>query len=235
MRARYPVLLGLSAVARRWWPRRGCMSAAAGVGDASDRPAARRGRCSAAISPGGSRAASTTRRPPPPTTGEALVRDPGNDVLIEQSFLMELIEGNWPRAEELARELVEGAADAPHGPRLHGPRRLQGAALRGGRRAFQGGQRQSHRRADEHAGARLALSGAGQDPGGAGPPRCAEAAGLGAVLSALSPRAARRSGRAPRRGARRLRAHPQERPAHAAHHARLRAACRPTPAMPSWR
>ena len=38
---------------------------------------------------------------------EALVRDPGNEVLIEQSFLMELTEGNWPRGEQLARELSE--------------------------------------------------------------------------------------------------------------------------------
>ena len=38
---------------------------------------------------------------------EALVRDPGNDVLIEQSFLMELMEGHWPRTEQLARELAE--------------------------------------------------------------------------------------------------------------------------------
>ena len=38
--------------------------------------------------------------------GQALTRDPGNEVLIEQSFLMELTEGNWPRAEELARALA---------------------------------------------------------------------------------------------------------------------------------
>jgi tetratricopeptide (TPR) repeat protein len=37
---------------------------------------------------------------------QALTRDPGNEVLIEQSFLMELTEGNWPRAEALARELL---------------------------------------------------------------------------------------------------------------------------------
>jgi len=37
---------------------------------------------------------------------QALARDPGNAVLIEQSFLMELTEGNWTRTEELARELV---------------------------------------------------------------------------------------------------------------------------------
>jgi len=38
---------------------------------------------------------------------QALARDAGNDVLVEQSFLMELTEGNWPRAETLARELVQ--------------------------------------------------------------------------------------------------------------------------------
>jgi tetratricopeptide (TPR) repeat protein len=38
---------------------------------------------------------------------QALVRDPGNEVLTEQSFLMELMEGNWPRSEQLARELSE--------------------------------------------------------------------------------------------------------------------------------
>jgi tetratricopeptide (TPR) repeat protein len=38
---------------------------------------------------------------------QALSRDPGNEVLVEQSFLMELTEGNWPRAEALARELAQ--------------------------------------------------------------------------------------------------------------------------------
>jgi tetratricopeptide (TPR) repeat protein len=37
----------------------------------------------------------------------ALTRDPANDVLIEQSFLMELVEGNWPRAEALGGKLVQ--------------------------------------------------------------------------------------------------------------------------------
>ncbi len=37
---------------------------------------------------------------------QALARDPDNEVLAEQSFLMELTEGNWPRAEKLARELA---------------------------------------------------------------------------------------------------------------------------------
>jgi tetratricopeptide (TPR) repeat protein len=38
---------------------------------------------------------------------QALVRDPGNEVLIEQSFLMEVTEGSWSRAETLAMELVK--------------------------------------------------------------------------------------------------------------------------------
>jgi tetratricopeptide (TPR) repeat protein len=38
---------------------------------------------------------------------EALRRDPGNEVLIEQSFLMAASEGNWPRTEGLARELLK--------------------------------------------------------------------------------------------------------------------------------
>jgi tetratricopeptide (TPR) repeat protein len=37
----------------------------------------------------------------------ALARDPESDVLIEQAFLMEATEGNWPRALELARQLLE--------------------------------------------------------------------------------------------------------------------------------
>ncbi|HKD57604.1 MAG TPA: tetratricopeptide repeat protein [Hyphomicrobiaceae bacterium] len=50
---------------------------------------------------------------------EALTRDPGNDVLIEQSFLMELMQGDWPRSEQLARELSE----------LQPPRRMAHAFL----------------------------------------------------------------------------------------------------------
>jgi tetratricopeptide (TPR) repeat protein len=38
---------------------------------------------------------------------QALARDPDNEVLAEQSFLMELSEGNWPRAEALARTLAQ--------------------------------------------------------------------------------------------------------------------------------
>ena len=37
---------------------------------------------------------------------QALSGDPESEVLVEQSFLMELTQGNWPRAEALARELV---------------------------------------------------------------------------------------------------------------------------------
>src|SRR5262249_35227881 len=38
---------------------------------------------------------------------QALAQDPGNNLLIEQAFLMETTEGEWSRAEALARELVE--------------------------------------------------------------------------------------------------------------------------------
>src|SRR5690554_1646574 len=37
----------------------------------------------------------------------ALARDPDNEVLIEQTFLMEATEGNWPRAIELAQAIAE--------------------------------------------------------------------------------------------------------------------------------
>ncbi len=42
----------------------------------------------------------------------ALTRDAGNELLLEQAFQMEASQGNWPRAVELARELV--AAQPPH-------------------------------------------------------------------------------------------------------------------------
>lgn len=38
---------------------------------------------------------------------EALSRDPGNDLLMEQSFIMEATEARWPDAERLARNLVK--------------------------------------------------------------------------------------------------------------------------------
>jgi tetratricopeptide (TPR) repeat protein len=38
---------------------------------------------------------------------QALTQDPGNSLLIEQAFLMETTEGEWARAEALARQLVE--------------------------------------------------------------------------------------------------------------------------------
>jgi tetratricopeptide (TPR) repeat protein len=39
--------------------------------------------------------------------GEALQRDPDNEVLVEYAFLMEASEGNWPRVEALAKELIK--------------------------------------------------------------------------------------------------------------------------------
>ncbi len=39
--------------------------------------------------------------------GEALQRDPDNQVLVENAFLMEASEGNWQRVEPLARDLAK--------------------------------------------------------------------------------------------------------------------------------
>src|SRR5262245_33123558 len=39
--------------------------------------------------------------------GKALERDPDNEALIDQAFQMEVAQGNWPRAEQLARDLVK--------------------------------------------------------------------------------------------------------------------------------
>ena len=36
----------------------------------------------------------------------ALARDPGNDILLEQTFLMDVTEGNWSRATEMAKQLA---------------------------------------------------------------------------------------------------------------------------------
>ena len=105
MRARYPVLFGLSAVLGLA-AASGVLSAAAGVDGtattASDTRSLLGSYLAGRVARGqhDTEAAATYYR-------EALVRDPGNDVLIEQSFLMELMEGHWPRTEQLARELAE--------------------------------------------------------------------------------------------------------------------------------
>jgi tetratricopeptide (TPR) repeat protein len=39
--------------------------------------------------------------------GKALEHDPGNELLVEQAFLMEATEGNWSRVEGLARQLMQ--------------------------------------------------------------------------------------------------------------------------------
>ncbi len=46
--------------------------------------------------------------------GRALQQDPDNEVLVEYAFQMEASEGNWPRAELLARKLV--ATQPSHRP-----------------------------------------------------------------------------------------------------------------------
>ena len=68
------------------------------------------------------------------------MRDPGNDVLIEQSFLMELIEGNWPRAEELARKLIKAQPTHRTAHAFMGLVDFKAQRYAGSRRAFQGGQ-----------------------------------------------------------------------------------------------
>ena len=105
MRARYPVLFGCAA-ALAAGAASGMQPAAAGVGDDPKRAPKRSSLL-------GSYLAGRVARGQHDTEAaaayyrQALVRDPGNDVLVEQSFLMELIEGNWPRAEELARALIK--------------------------------------------------------------------------------------------------------------------------------
>ena len=110
MRARYPVLsssvlFGLSA-AVALVAASGMLSAATGVDGKSKTVSETRSLL-------GSYLAGRVARGQHDTEAaasyyrEALVRDPGNEVLIEQSFLMELMEGNWPRSEQLARELSE--------------------------------------------------------------------------------------------------------------------------------
>ena len=105
MRARYPVLL-VSAALFAWCAPGDRISAAAGVGDASATSGDARSLLGSYLAGRVARGQNDTEA----AAGyyrQALGLDPGNDVLVEQSFLMELVEGNWPRAEELARELVK--------------------------------------------------------------------------------------------------------------------------------
>lgn len=105
MRARYPVLL-VGAAFLAWGAVGGTSPADAGVGGASATNIETRSLLGSYLAGRVARgqndteAAATYYR-------QALGLDPGNDVLVEQSFLMELVEGNWPRAEALARELVK--------------------------------------------------------------------------------------------------------------------------------
>jgi len=104
MRARYPVLIGFSAALGLWTTLQGA-PAAAGVGGAPERGGEAHSLLGSYLAARVARGQHDTRT----AAGyyrAALARDPGNDVLIENSFLMELVEGNWARAEELARELV---------------------------------------------------------------------------------------------------------------------------------
>ncbi|HZT46613.1 MAG TPA: tetratricopeptide repeat protein [Hyphomicrobiaceae bacterium] len=106
MRARYPVLFVLSAVLALA-ASAVAGSAAAGIGakaDAGERETHSllgsylAGRIARGLHD--TEAAASYYR-------HALSRDPANEVLLEQSFLMELVEGNWERTEDLARKLAE--------------------------------------------------------------------------------------------------------------------------------
>ena len=105
MRARYPVLIGLSA-ALGLWAASGMQPVAAGVGNSSKSGVETRSLLGSYLAGRVARGQHDTETAAT-YYREALVRDPGNDVLIEQSFLMELIEGNWARTEELARALIK--------------------------------------------------------------------------------------------------------------------------------
>ncbi len=105
MRARYPVLLGCAALVGVFIAG-GVRPAGAGVGETSAQSSENQSLLGSylagrvARSQNDTQTAATYYR-------QALTLDPGDDVLVEQSFLMELIEGNWPRAENLARDLVK--------------------------------------------------------------------------------------------------------------------------------
>jgi len=105
MRARYPVLIGIAALLGLW-AASGMQSAAAGVGGTSNPSSEARSLLGSYLAGRVARGQNDTQTAAT-YYREALARDPGDDVLIEQSFLMELIEGHWPRVEELARELIK--------------------------------------------------------------------------------------------------------------------------------
>jgi hypothetical protein len=71
---------------------------------------------------------------------KALAGDPGNEIILEQTFLLEAASAHWDRAIQLAQDLVRSnrPMDRPIPPRLRG---LQARQLQGGRRAFRRGAR----------------------------------------------------------------------------------------------
>jgi tetratricopeptide (TPR) repeat protein len=103
MRARYPLLIGFAALVGVGVGSTMLSATAAGGTSAKggDKPSLLGSYLAGRLARGehDTQAAASHYR-------QALTRDPENEVLIEQSFPMELTEGNWPRTEELARELV---------------------------------------------------------------------------------------------------------------------------------
>ena len=143
MRARSTALLGIASLLV--------------IGPVADRRARRRGRrgwCPTSAEPrsllgsylAGRLARGQNDMPAAATYyGKALEHDPDNEVLVEYAFQMEASEGNWPRVEELARELVSRSPRS--GRRVHSSGL---AAFKAGR--YQEAEEQFRRRADPPIG-----------------------------------------------------------------------------------
>ena len=150
-------------------------------------------------------------------------------MLIDSALQMEASQGNWPRAEALARELVKARArrTALRACPPSGITAFKAGRFTEAEATFQGRRHAPHRRADQRPGARLDTPGAGHGPTRRWP--IIDAAKLPdwantfiryhrALLADL--------GGPHRGGASLLRPHLEERPAHPARRARLRAPCR---------
>ena len=105
MRARPLVLLRIASIAAL-----GLMASPgttrAGVGDAVEESATPRSLLGSYLA---GRVARGMNDTPAAATyyGQALTRDPDNQVLVEYAFQMEASEGNWARVETLANELIK--------------------------------------------------------------------------------------------------------------------------------
>ena len=173
-------------------------------GDARRLPA----RCSATICPGAWPAATTTRIAAADFYSKALAEDPGNEIILEQTFLLEAASAHWDRAIAARQGARQGRAGPPHRPLPARLRGLQARQVQGSRRGFRCGAPRADRRSHLDARPRLGARGRRQAQRGLRHARQLERCRLGPVLSALSPRAHRRHCRQARRRA----ARPSPRP-----------------------